>query len=113
QWMYLLRHRPDFTAPPAASATILRLTGEIDLYLFPAGAQVELPRVKPYAAFQAVPRVPLPPRTPHPADLEPSSTRAPAAVNPLVAQILASTSQASWLQMVKDLSGENPVVIGG
>lgn len=113
QWMYMLHHRPGFVPPPAAGASIYRLTPEIDLYLFPSGTSVELPRVKPYAGFQAIPRVPLPPRVTHPADLAPSSTRAPAAFNPLVAQILASTSQASWFQMVKDLSGENTVVIGG
>jgi len=113
QWMYMLHHRRGFVPPQAAGASIYRLTPEIDLYLFPAGASVELPRVKPYAGFQAIARVPLPPRAPHPADLAAQSPNAPAAYNPLVAQILASTSQASWFQMVKDLSGENPVVIGG
>jgi hypothetical protein len=38
---------------------------------------------------------------------------APSAFNPLVAQILASTNQPSWYQFVRDLSGDNPVVIGG
>ncbi len=113
QWMYLLHHRPGFDAPPAGGATIYALTSEIDLYLFPAATKVELPRVKPYAGFQAIPRVALPLRETHAADLAPTSTLAPNAVNPLVAQILAATSQPSWFQMVKDLSGENPVVIGG
>lgn len=114
QWMYLLHHRPGFAAPAAAGATIYTLTPEVDLYLFPATAKVELPRVKPYAGFQAIPRMPLPPRQPHPADLAPQAsgpgTDAP---NPLVAQILAATSQAGWFQFVKDLSGENTVTIGG
>ena len=110
QWMYLLHHQPGFAAPPAEGATIMRLSDEIDLYLFPAGSKVELPRVKPHAAFQGVPRVPLPPRAPHAADL---AAQAPATVNPLVAQILAATSQPSWFQFVRDLSGDNPVVIGG
>jgi hypothetical protein len=113
QWMYLLHHRTGFVPPQALGASIYRLTPEIDLYLFPAGKSVELPRVKPYAAFQAIPRVPLPPRVTHPADLAAATPRAPAAFNPLVAQILAATSQPGWFQMVKDLSGENSVVIGG
>ena len=113
QWMYMLHHRPGFVPPQTSGASIYRLTPEIDLYLFPAGTRVELPRVKPYAGFQAIPRVPLPPRVTHPADLAAATPLAPAAFNPLVAQILAATSQPSWFQMVKDLSGENPVVIGG
>ena len=112
QYLYLLHHQPGFAAPPAASATIHELSPEVDLYLFPEGTKVELPRVKPYAAFQAVPRTPLPPRVPHPADLA-ATPAAPAAVNPLVSSILASTNQPSWFQFVRDLSGDNPVVVGG
>jgi hypothetical protein len=100
-------------APAATGAKIFTLTPEVDLYLFPAEAAVELPIVKPYGGFQAIPRVPLPPKVAHPADLQAESTRAPATVNPLVSQILAATSQASWFQFVKDMSGENPVTIGG
>lgn len=113
QWMYLLHHRPGFIAPAAAGATIYTLTPEIDLYLFPASAKVVLPSVKPYAAFQAIPRVPLPPKATHPADLEAAASRTPTVANPLVSQILASTSQASWFQFVRDMSGDNPVTIGG
>jgi hypothetical protein len=115
QWMYLLHHRPGFVPPEATGAKIYTLTPETDLYLFPAGSKVELPHVKPYAAFQGVPRVPLPPRTTHPADLVAAAMTpaAPSVVNPLVAQILASTNQPSWFQFVRDLSGDNPVVIGG
>jgi hypothetical protein len=112
QAMYLLHHRPGFAAPPIDGGTIHQLTDEIDLYLFPAGAKIDLPRVKPYAAFQAVPRIPLPPRLPHPADLQ-AAPAAPAAANPLVSSILASTNQPSWFQFVRDLSGDNPVVVGG
>src|SRR5262245_35905224 len=112
QWIYMLHHRPGFVPPQTLGASIYRLSPEIDLYLFPAGSTVVLPRVKPYAAFQAVPRVPLPPRIPHPADLA-ASPSTPAAFNPLVAQILAATSQASWFQMVRELSGDTSVVIGG
>ena len=114
QWMYLLHHRPGFVAPIALGAKIYALTPEIDLYLFPGEAKVELPNVKPFAGFQAIPRVPLPPLQTHPADLvAATSNRAPAAPNPLVQQILNATSQASWFQFVKDMSGENPVTIGG
>jgi hypothetical protein len=115
QWMYLLHHRPGFVPPEAEGARIYTLTPETDLYLFPAGSKVELPRVKPYAAFQGVPRIPLPPRVTHPADLVAAAMApaAPSAFNPLVAQILASTNQPSWFQFVRDLSGDNPVVIGG
>src|SRR5262245_33168234 len=113
QWMYLLHHRPGFVAPAAPGARIFALTPEIDLYLFPGDAKVELPNVKPLAGFQAIARVPLPPiRTP-PADLAADTNRTPAAPNPLVAQILAATSQATWFQFVKDMSGENSVMIGG
>jgi hypothetical protein len=115
QWMYLLHHRSGFVPPEAEGAKIYTLTPETDLYLFPAGSKVELPRVAPYAAFQGVPRLPLPPRTTHPADLVSASLTpaAPSAFNPLVAQILASTNQPSWFQFVRDLSGDNSVVIGG
>ena len=111
QYLYLLHHRPGFAPPAVAGATIRALSPEADLYVFPAGTKVTLPRVKPYGAFQAIPRVPLPPRVPHPADLAPPP--GPRAANPLVSSILASTSQASWFQFVRDLSGDNPVTIGG
>jgi peptidase M28-like protein len=115
QWMYLLHHKPGFVPPGAGGAKIYTLTPETDLYLFPAGSKVELPRVKPYGGFQGIPRIPLPPRATHPADLASASMApaAPSAFNPLVAQILASTNQPSWFQFVRDLSGDNPVVIGG
>ncbi|HJQ96821.1 MAG TPA: M20/M25/M40 family metallo-hydrolase [Candidatus Polarisedimenticolaceae bacterium] len=111
-WMYLLHHRAGFAAPSLSSARVLSLSPEADLYLFDKGLPVSLPRLKPYAAFQGVPRLPLPPIEPHPADLAPASG-AKLAVNPLVQQIVDATSQAAWFQYVKDLSGENPVVIGG
>ena len=110
QWIYLLHHRPGSAPPPVAGASIHALSPEVALYLFPAGAPVTLPSVKPFAAFQGVPRLPLPPREPHAADLAPPAATAP---NPLVTQILAATSQPSWFQFVRDLSGENPVTIGG
>lgn len=114
QWMYLLHHRPGFVAPVAAGATIYALTPEIDLYLFPSTGRVDLPPVKPYAAFQGVPRIPLPPLATHPADLQAmSSPLPPQAPNPLVQQIVNATNQANWFQFVRDMSGDNPVTIGG
>jgi hypothetical protein len=113
QWMYLLHHRPGFEHPRIEGATTHVLNAETDLYVFPAGSTVDLPNVKPYAAFQGVPRIPLPPRVTHPADLSDASNGAPAAFNPLVSQIVAATSQANWFQSVRDLTGDNPVVIGG
>src|SRR5262245_47246336 len=112
QYLYLLHLRPGFKAPAVGSATIHNLTEEIDLYVFPEGTNIDFPRVKPDGAFQAIPRTPLPPRVPHAADLA-AAPAAPNAVNPLVSSILASTSQPSWYQFVRDLSGDNPVVVGG
>ena len=43
----------------------------------------------------------------------PAAATAPTVVNPLVQQIVDATDQASWFQYVRDLSGENPVTIGG
>ena len=117
EWIYLLSHRDGFAAPPVPDgATVHPITSDTDLYLFARGAEVELPPVKPFAAFRAVPRTPLPPLEPHASDKELVSGAAPAApltVNPLVTQIVNGTSQANWYQYEKDVSGENPVVIGG
>lgn len=114
QWMYLLHHKPGFTPPVIPEATIYVLGPETALYLFPPGTKTDLPRVKPNGAFQAIPRTPLPPIVPHPADLAAAAAPSMAsAFNPLVAQILSATSQPSWFQFVRDLSGDNPVVIAG
>lgn len=111
-WLYLFHHRADFAPPAVAGARIVALSPEQALYLFPKGAPVALPRTRPYGAFQGVPRLPLPPIRPNPADLAPAAA-AGKTPNPLVQQILDATSQASWYQFVLDLSGENPVTIGG
>ena len=112
QWIYSLSHRPGFVAPLPAGASAHALTPSIDLYLFPGSAPVSLPRVKPRGAFKGVARIGLPPIQPHPADLA-SGPKSPDTANPLVQQIVNATDQAIWFQTVKDLSGENPVVIGG
>src|SRR4029079_8400335 len=68
-WMYLLHHAPGFIAPAVSSASVLSLSPAADLDLFGKGMPVELPRLKPRAAFQGIPRIPLPPVAPHTADL--------------------------------------------
>ena len=112
QWIYLLVHEEGFAAPFALKADVHAVSPTTEMYLYPKDQPVELPRVlKPHGGFMAVPRSGLPPVSPHPADLQPAAFQAEA-INPLVTQIVGNTSQANWFQYVKDLSGENPVVIG-
>jgi hypothetical protein len=96
---------------PGARAFALSPTA--DLYLLPPDASVEIPRVKPLAGFRGVPRIALPPVVAHDADKGAAASPSSFTANPLVTQLLASTSQAMWFQDVKDLSGENTVVVGG
>jgi hypothetical protein len=112
QSIFLLHHQEGMSAPPNQGATIRALSPTIDLYLYPAGTQIDHPFVKPGGAFMGVPRIPIGPMVPHAADpvTAPSS---PSVVNPLVTQIVNGTSQPSWFQYVKDLSGENPTLVGG
>ena len=112
QSMFLLHHDDGMAAPPNEGATIYALSPAIDLYLYPAGMRVTHPYVKPHGAFMGIPRSPIAPMVPHPADLAPAAL-SPDVVNPLVTQIVNGTSQANWFQYVKDLSGENPVLVGG
>jgi hypothetical protein len=69
-----------------------------------------------------VPRIPLPPLRLHPADaadaavaagLADSAKRPPSGSGQLVRQILDATSQESWFQDVRDLSGDSDVTIPG
>ncbi len=112
QAMFLLHHQDGMAAPSNPGATIYALSPSIDLYLYPAGMQVTHPFVKPRGAFMGIPRVPIGPMVPHAADLAPAAL-SPDVVNPLVTQIVNGTSQANWFQYVKDLSGENPTLVGG
>ena len=112
QSMFLLHHEEGIVAPSNDGATIYALSREIDLYLYPAGKPVSHPFVKTRAAFMGIPRIPIGPVVPHAADLA-SATLAPSVVNPLVTQIVNGTIQANWFQYVKDLSGENPVLVSG
>ncbi len=114
QWIYFFFHSEDGAGRPAAppEATVHLLSPTTDLWLFPGQSHTALPRVrKPAGTFFAVARTELAPITPHPADL--AATAAPTVVNPLVQQIVNATDQATWFQDVRDLSGENPVTIGG
>jgi hypothetical protein len=112
QSMFLLHHDDGMQAPSNEGATIYALSPAIDLYLYPAGMQVTHPFVKPRGAFMGIPRIPIGRMVPHAADVAPA-TLGPNVVNPLVTQIVNGTSQANWFQYVKDLSGENPVLVGG
>lgn len=112
QSMFLLHHEEGMVAPSNEGATIHALNREIDLYLYPAGMRVDHPYVKLRATFMGIPRIPIGPVVPHAADLAPAALT-PSVVNPLVTEIVNGTSQANWFQYVKDLSGENPVLVGG
>ncbi len=84
------------------------------LYLIPAGVEMDLPRLKLHAMFHGVPRVALPPVRVHPADLAAKAApRPPSDPNELVQQIVDATSQESWFQFVRDLSGDSDVTIPG
>ena len=112
QSMFLLHHEEGIVAPSNEGATIHALNRATDLYLYPAGMRITHPYVKTRAAFMGIPRLPLGPVVPHAADLA-LATRSPNVVNPLVTQIVNGTSQSNWFQYVKDLSGENPTLVGG
>ena len=112
QSMFLLHHEDGMVAPSNDGATIQALNPATDLYLYPEGMRVTHPYVRLRATFMGIPRIPLAPVAPHPADLA-QETRSPNVVNPLVTQIVNATSQANWFQYVKDLSGENSVLVGG
>jgi len=113
QWIYILSHEEGFATPPLAGAALHELTAASTLYLVPAAQSFELPRVKPFGGFRGVPRAPLPESVPHAKDVDEDGAAHSLVANPLVTQIVNATSQAQWFQDVKDMSGENSVVIGG
>jgi hypothetical protein len=110
--IYVLSHDHRFAPPALGGALRFRIDDRAMLYLFPAGLEMELPRLKLHALFHGVPRVPLPPVRVHPADAAVATAR-PAPPNPLVRQIVGATSQESWFQDVRDLSGDSDVTIPG
>src|SRR5262249_18516638 len=102
-----------FAAPQIAAAASYPLGPTSQLYLIPTDLSFELPRVKPFGAFRGVPRIGLAEVKPHAADVDEDGVTHSLVANPLVTQIVNATSQAQWFQDVKDLSGENTVVVGG
>jgi hypothetical protein len=101
-----------FFAPPAFTGIPqFAINGQTLLYLIPASLSIDLPRLKFHALFHGVPRIPLAPVGVHTADSV--NTQATLAPIGLVQQIVDSTSQASWFQFVRDLSGDSDVTVPG
>src|SRR5262249_13661728 len=113
RFLYLFTHDLGFAPPRVLGTEVYQLTETTDLYLVPADLSLEMPHTKPFGGFRGVPRIGLPPIAAHEADKNLAVEPRPLTVNPLITQILAATSQANWFQDVKDLSGENTVIIGG
>ncbi|HXU31696.1 MAG TPA: M20/M25/M40 family metallo-hydrolase [Thermoanaerobaculia bacterium] len=109
--IHVLSHDRTFSPPDFKDMVRFQINESAMLYLIPAGLKMELPRVKFHALFHGVPRVALAPIRVHPADLE--GVQASLAPIGLVQQIVDATSQASWFQFVRDLSGDSDVTIPG
>ncbi len=112
--IHVLSHDRYFTPPVFPGLARFQINRQAMLYLIPAGLEMELPGLKLHALFHGVPRVALPPVRVHPADLA-AATAQPSTLAPigLVQQIVDATSQASWFQFVRDLSGDSDVTIPG
>ncbi|HEY4592812.1 MAG TPA: M28 family peptidase, partial [Thermoanaerobaculia bacterium] len=109
--IYLLSHDRYFTPPLLPGLRRFKINERAMLYLIPAGLEMSLPGLKLHALFHGVPRVALPPVHIHPADAD--TSKAALAPIALVRQIVDATSQASWFQLVRDLSGDSDVTIPG
>ncbi len=109
--IYVLSHDRYFTPPVLAGLRRFKINEQAMLYLTPQGLEMDLPRLKLHALFHGVPRVALQPVRVHPADAAPPKALLTAL--PLVQQIVDATSQASWFQFVRDLSGDSDVTIPG
>jgi hypothetical protein len=109
--IHVLSHDRYFTPPGLAGLRRFEINERTMLYLIPAGLEMELPQLKLHALFHGVPRIALPPVRVHPADAAAAVTTL--AADPLVQQIVDATSQASWFQLVRDLSGDSDVTIPG
>ncbi len=109
--IHVLSHDRTFTPPDFPGIVRFPINDQAMLYLIPAGLKMDLPRVKFHALFHGVPRVPLSAVRVHPADVE--GVQASLAPIGLVQQIVDATSQASWFQFVRDLSGDSDVTIPG
>ncbi len=115
--IHVLSHDLSFTPPALPGLLRFRIDDGSMLYLTPAGLEMSLPQRKPRAMFHGVPRVALPPVRVHPADMAAMAAMAapPASLASiaLVQQIVDATSQESWFQDVRDLSGDSDVTIPG
>lgn len=112
--IHVLSYDQFFTPPDDLPGAVrFPINDHAMLYLLPADLRMRLPGLKLHALFHGVPRVALPP-----ADQVDQTRRAeskPIGQAPLalVQQIVNSTSQASWFQFVRDLSGDADVTIPG
>ena len=116
--IHVLSHDRYFAPPVLPGIPRFEINRRAMLYLLPAGLTMELPRLKLHALFHGVPRIALTPARPHPADADVAANLAEArpintAPLALVQQIVDATSQASWFQDVRDLSGDSDVTIPG
>lgn len=111
--IHVLSYDHLFTPPDLPDTVRAPINDHAMLYLLPAGLEMELPRLKFHGLFHGVPRIALEPR---PVETEESAHlggAAPLTALPLVQQIVNATSQASWFQFVRDLSGDSDVTIPG
>jgi hypothetical protein len=108
--IHVFSHDRYFRPPELSGILRFQISDQAMLYLIPAGLQIDLPRLKLHGLFHGVPRIALSPLRVHPADAAPQMSLAPIA---LVQQIVDATSQASWFQFVRDLSGDSDVTIPG
>lgn len=115
QALWLLSHESSFVPPELPGAIRFTIDGTQSFYLIPAGSPAVPRGAGLRAKFRGVPRIALPERRPHPADLAAGLAvpPAPAAALPLVQQIVNATSQASWYQFVREISGDLAVDIPG
>jgi Peptidase family M28/Viral BACON domain len=111
--IHVLSYDRFFTPPELPDSTHTPINDHAMLYLLPAGLQMELPRLKFHGLFHGVPRVALEPIAAPTTDVARKTGTAPQAPIGLVQQIVNSTSQASWFQFVRDLSGDSDVTIPG
>ena len=116
--IHVLSHDGSFTPPLLPGLVRFEINPRAMLYLLPAGLMMELPGRKLHALFHGVPRVALPPVRAHAADAAARAGGAdsrPITSAPLllVQQIVDASSQASWFQLVRDLSGDSDVTIPG
>jgi hypothetical protein len=115
--IHVLSHDAYFTPPDFPDTPRFDIDEHAVLYLLPADFRGPLPRLKLHALFHGVPRIELPPIQAHAADTKHAQ---PARSNhellapiSLVQQIVDATSQASWFQFVREISGDADVTIPG